>query len=146
MNARDAAEELRREHEETAALVTAFEHALELVASEADEPRDRGLTWLREMAPRLAHQHATPEEGMGGRPPVALLIAEGPERARLRGKLFELGRAGYEFRKELGFATTLDTEDLLARGRRLLAELQQEMEYEEELLDRAEAREPGETE
>lgn len=134
MNTKDAAESLHKEHEEMGGFLIAFENALDLAVSGDDETRSRGLTRLREIVERSRHIRGSLSQDSEVLASPVFLLVNSTERARLRQRLFHLERAGYEFRKELAFATTLSTEGLVELARQLEDLLRQEIAYEEELL------------
>lgn len=139
MNIRDAVENLHREHDEEARLLGAFESALELAVTGDDEKRSLGLSELREIVKQSARIRGSSAHDSEALDSPAFLLVDGSERARLKDTLFHLERASYEFRKELAFATTFSTEELVGQGRRLAASIREQIAYEEELLREVEA-------
>jgi hypothetical protein len=138
MNTSNAVAALRKEHEDISQFLVSFESALTLAASGEDEARGLGLEQLREMAAQNARLRETcrqDEEALNSSP---FFLGDDAERTLWRQSLFHLERASFEFRKELVFATTLFTRDMVARGRQLLASFREHVACEEELLRRIE--------
>jgi hypothetical protein len=138
MNTSSAVEALRKEHEDILQFLVLFESALKLAASGEDAARGLGIERLREMAARSAQLRETCRQDEEALSASAFLFADDAERTLWRQSLFHLERTNFEFRKELVFATTLYTQDMVARGRQLLASFREHVACEEELLRRIE--------
>ncbi|HEV2386820.1 MAG TPA: hypothetical protein VGS20_06140 [Candidatus Acidoferrales bacterium] len=129
---------LRKDHEEISQFLAAFEGALKLTASGEDEARLAGLAWLREMTEKSAHLRESCRHDAEMLGSSVFLVADDTERTLWSQSLLHLERASFEFRKQLGFATTLSIDPLVAQGWRLAASFRQHMGYEEALLKRIE--------
>ena len=139
LNTTENVEVLHDKEEEMSRFLIPFETALELSARDEDEPRLLGLQQLHEMAEQTAKIREHCRQGAQTLDTAPFLFADNKEWARLRKSYAQLERASFEFRRELVFATTLSTEILVARGRRLIALLREHIGYEGELLKRIEA-------
>ncbi len=138
LNTMENVEVLHEEEEEMSRFMTPFETALELAGRDDDESRLLGLQRLHEMAEQNAKIREHCHLGSQALDSSPFLFVDNKEWARLRQSYLELERASFEFRRELVFTTTLSTENLVARGRRLIAVLREHLGYEEELLKRIE--------
>jgi hypothetical protein len=138
MSTSNAVEALRKEHEDILQFLVSFESALALAASGEDEARGLGIERLREMAARSAQLRETCRQDGEALNASAFLFADDAEKTLWKQSLFHLERTNYEFRKELVFATTLYTQDMVARGWQLLASFREHVACEEELLRRIE--------
>lgn len=136
MKVSNAVQTLREEHEEISRFLAAFEEALQSAASGQDDARGAGLAKLREMTMQGTHIRECCRHDVEALNSSLYLLADETDWNLWRTSVYRLERASYDFRKELGFATTLSTEALLGFGRTLVATYRRHMDYEEELLRR----------
>ena len=131
-------ETARREHQDILGFLDVWEGALTLIEDDDLDVRCEGLRQLQGMEQQIAGicEHCRREEEDPESP--LFRFAQEADRGRMKDEHFRLQRANYEFRKEMEFTTTSDTDDLVALGRKLLDSLRGHITYEDGLLKRFE--------
>lgn len=124
----------RKEHEDIYRLLGQFGAALDLVQSEQDELRRKGIGKLRELQPDLqAIQHHCYSEERGLESPYDAYLKK-HQLETLRQEHERLGRLTQGIVAELQFATTNQTENILVFGRQWAQFVRQHIAFEEALL------------
>lgn len=128
----------RQEHDEILRFLREWETALQFAASAADADRREGLTRLRHMEKTLLAigEHCRAEEESVESP--YNLYLEDSELQHLQEGHELLTQATQNYLRELTFATTLRTNELVALGQRLLEQLRHHIAFEEGLLKQIE--------
>jgi hypothetical protein len=138
MDLRQEFENAHAEHDEILEFLNVWEDALKLLADDDCDTRCHGLRQLQAMESKIVDicEHCRREEEDPGSP--LFLFAEEADRGRMKDEHFRLYRANYEFRREMEFTTTSNTNDLVVQGQKLLSALRGHIVYEEGLLKRFE--------
>jgi hypothetical protein len=136
MDLRSQLDKYRQEHEEVLRFLKVWEGALTLAGSGQDGERSKGLAELRGMEKRLERirQHCD-EEGEDAESPFVLYLPDA-ELKQIREEHEQLAHSSSDFQRELTYATTSRTTEMVQSGRQLLAMLRQHLVHEEELLKR----------
>jgi hemerythrin len=124
----------RKEHQDIGRFLEQFGAALDLVKGKPDEQRRKGLGDLRELQADLQaiQHHCYSEERSLESPYGAYLKIHQLE--ILRQEHEQLGRLTQSIVAELQFATTNQTDNILALGQEMIQFLRQHVAYEETLL------------
>jgi hemerythrin-like domain-containing protein len=124
----------RKEHQDIYRLLGQFGAALDLIESQQDELRRKGIGKLRELQADLqaVQHHCESEERSLESPYDAYLKRHQLE--TLRQEHERLGRLTQDIVAELQFATTNQTDNIFVRGQQWIQFVRQHIAFEETLL------------
>ncbi len=124
----------RNEHQDIGRFLEQFVAALNLIQSKQDARRSKGLSRLRELQPELeAIQHHCYSEEKSLESPYGAYL-KNHQLETLRQEHERMGRLTQDVTAELQFATTNQTDKVMALGRELAQFVRQHIAYEETLL------------